>query len=806
MTLKQRLVRANISNPDGSAAPYAAVQATLTTYEVDGMLIVPTVVRGQTDATGTCLLELWPNDRGVNGSQYNITATKSGALLLNVLATVPDGNSATEILLESIITPDPPPTVDAATQAVIAAQALVDEATTQADTATAKAVLTAADRVQTGLDRVQTGLDRTQTGLDRTAASDSAAAALASQTDIHDNWQAKLDAADADAAAAAGSAATATTQAGLSDIARIAAQAAQTGAEAARDAVNSTGKVFTYAEGTAAGLAATTNGQQFAVLSADSMSWTIYRRVDASTALAVGPGNYTKSYIDGFKATTTHPGLAFSVDDPNGNSAVAVTDDGTFLAHTSQTTNATITTATLGTATMTTANATNLTVSATLTSAEFDTGAGKLMSQPGHIGFVQTQDDGSNNAAWGTKEDGTLAAKAVEVGTLNGFRATATLQAGGRFRNQLNYINNYGQSLAAQSVPATALTTTQEYDNLGLVAHSTSPTYTLPLTVANTQWSSGGESPMYGTAGHLKELLAEENGLTYGINDYQLLCCNNGYGGYTMAQLCKGTAPYTAVMSQVTSGLAMAAALGKSFAHAATIWTQGEAETSTSQAAVLAALLQLASDFNVDSRAITGQYSDSVFVMRQTTSTNRHVALAELEASETSSLIKLVCPMYQFSFTDIYHIPATDSKWLGGYYGLALKRLLVDGVDWQPLKPVGHAVLGNVIDLIFNKTGLVFDTTLVPAQVNQGFTVLNGSGSPITISSIAIVKPNRVRITCASAPASGWTISYGLAAAVGKGAYVGGAGNLRDRQGDSIVYSAVSKPLHNWCVLFDYSI
>lgn len=108
-----------------------------------------------------------------------------------------------------------------------------------------------------------------------------------------------------------------------------AAQAAQTAAEAARDSVNTTNKVFTHAEGTTAGLAATTNGQQFAVLSIDNMSWKIYRRVDASTALAVGPGNYTKTYIDLFVEASAIPGgyeAAFA--DANGDCALAIKDDG----------------------------------------------------------------------------------------------------------------------------------------------------------------------------------------------------------------------------------------------------------------------------------------------------------------------------------------------------------------------------------------------------------------------------------------------------------------------------------------------
>ena len=74
-------------------------------------------------------------------------------------------------------------------------------------------------------------------------------------------------------------------------------------AEAARDSINTTGKVFTAAEGTAAGIAATTNGQQFAVLSNDLLYYGIWRN-DSGTALWLSDGR-TKAWLDllGFDTT-----------------------------------------------------------------------------------------------------------------------------------------------------------------------------------------------------------------------------------------------------------------------------------------------------------------------------------------------------------------------------------------------------------------------------------------------------------------------------------------------------------------------
>src|SRR5690606_33391053 len=121
-----------------------------------------------------------------------------------------------------------------------------------------------------------------------------------------------------------------------------------------------------------------------------------------------------------------------------------------------------------------------------------------------------------------------------------------------------------------------------------------------------------------------------------------------------------------------------------------------------------------------------------------------------------------------------------------------------------PLKPVHHAVVGNVIDMQFNKEGLVFDTTLFPAQANMGFTVHDAGGAAVSVSSVSIVAPDRVRILCASAPQPGWRVKYGHIQTVGKANWTGCGGNLRDRQGDSLVYAG--NPMHNWCVIFNYEV
>ena len=160
--------------------------------------------------------------------------------------------------------------------------------------------------------------------------------------------------------------------------------------------------------------------------------------------------------------------------------------------------------------------------------------------------------------------------------------------------------------------------------------------------------------------------------------------------------------------------------------------------------------------------------------------------------------------MYQFDYFDASHIVAESSKWLGGYYGLVYKRVVIDGKKWEPLKPVSHSITGTSIDLFFNKNNLTLDTVLVPMQANYGFDVLNDVGGVVAINSVTVIAPNRIRITCAGSPSVKWHVRYGHNTATGKGVFTGGCGNLRDRQGDSVIY--FNKPLHNWCVIFNYSL
>lgn len=122
---------------------------------------------------------------------------------------------------------------------------------------------------------------------------------------------AEYPAASANAAAALVS----KTAAGVSETNALASKVA---AESARDSINTTSKVFTSAEGTSAGIAATTNGQQFSVLSADLLSYGIWRN-NSGAALWLS-GGYTKAYFDSFSrlADPSQYGYSWGVQGSDG--------------------------------------------------------------------------------------------------------------------------------------------------------------------------------------------------------------------------------------------------------------------------------------------------------------------------------------------------------------------------------------------------------------------------------------------------------------------------------------------------------
>lgn len=411
--------------------------------------------------------------------------------------------------------------------------------------------------------------------------------------------------------------------------------------------------------------------------------------------------------------------------------------------------------------------------------------------------------DGSDRVSFAVLNDGTTKVASLEVDRVNGLPIDDLLAGSkksfGNFNAELVFFNNTGQSLGEGSDGD--ITTTQEYDNIGFPALSTDPTTFLPLTVANTQvhheiHGNRHESPMYAALGIIKERILADYGVNYTEQKYQLLAANNAISALSIQALSKGSTSYNAAISQAQAGYNIAQNEGRTFKAGAVFWTQGESNGGTDPTIYANLLKQYIADYNADIKSITGQ-SDRVILICCQTAAAINSALGQLKAHDTSADVFVATPIYFLNTYDGLHIKAYGAKILGGFYGLAYKRVVLDGEDWQPLKPISHTKQGKILNIKFNvpTAPIVFDTSAVAAKTNMGFTLVDSLDNPIAINSVSIINFDTVKIVADTPVPIGAKLRY---------AYAGGGGNLRDSQGNDITY--YDTPMHNYCVHFEYNV
>ncbi len=360
---------------------------------------------------------------------------------------------------------------------------------------------------------------------------------------------------------------------------------------------------------------------------------------------------------------------------------------------------------------------------------------------------------------------------------------------------QLNMFQITGQSLAEGGNGA-PVTTAQEYDNVMFTLLENNPAAYVPAVNVTTNL----ESPMYGQIGHLKALIAAQEG----ASNYQMLGCNNGVGSASILILDKGGATFDIAMSQVTAAKSIADGQGRSFRFRAVSYVQGETDNAMSRTDYKSAIMKLATNYSHSGKLSAKQAEDVVFITSQVCSnTLPNVALAQLDAAIEHPLIYLSTPLYPLNFdVDGRHLLAPSAKVLGGYMAIVYKRVVVDGGQWEPLRPISHVQDGNDVTITFNVPSgpLVLDTTLIQAQTNYGFSAADSGGTPIAVTGVVLVGTDKVKITTASPVPSGGYINYAQTTQTEPVRSLGGCGNLRDSQGDTITYTGW--PMHNWCVLF----
>lgn len=392
----------------------------------------------------------------------------------------------------------------------------------------------------------------------------------------------------------------------------------------------------------------------------------------------------------------------------------------------------------------------------------------------------------------------------------------------------ITHVISYGQSLSQGFFNKPVLSTRQRYSSLrfnggvraqdGVQSEGVEVAYKQFVPLVETQWGDKAETPTSGTLNMAMQLIEQENLQSHTELPYRFIGSAPGEGSMDIATLSAPGRYYSQLLRDIAQGKRLADAQGKTYGVGAITWTQGEADDSsqTSIPTYIAKLRSLRADVDRDAKALTGQKQDVEMITYQV-ATHRHfdqryphIALALLEASHEDPHIHLAVPMYLFRYVDGGHTDNRSTEWMGAYYGLVLKRILIDKQTWTPLEPLNWRREGTTAVLRFNVPAppLRWDTTQVAGNSDYGFSLRLPSGDLLPIQSVSITGPDEVSITAKSPIPAGTHIEYAFNGVGVAGSRYGPRGNLRDSQGDVIRFNdgRESMRLDNWCVIFDVQL
>jgi hypothetical protein len=391
----------------------------------------------------------------------------------------------------------------------------------------------------------------------------------------------------------------------------------------------------------------------------------------------------------------------------------------------------------------------------------------------------------------------------------------------------INHIIGYGQSLMEGDYATPALsTTTRTYarmfsggvrpeDNAAGASPAPSTSYisiTAMVEAAGGR-NSSGETPLSGCVDMIAQLLLAENGIDLTqANMLKLLGSNAAMGGRSQAQLQSGSTYWTDWQNHVSHGSADAVASSQTYAAVAAIHSQGEADYQAGtykeawkagQIAMLAGMTSYAQTVNGNSRPLP-------MIMAQTMThlvlgkTDPVIARAQEELSREQKWMALF-PIHFMTYYsgDNIHLTNTSQRWQGAYFGLYLKRWLIDKIKLAPLSPTRIERLGASVVLTFPMQPgqkLVWDTTFNADPGNYGFTITDAYGNALTLAAAPrIIAPNKVVLT----PTSG-IIGHVRCGWIGT-AYKG-VTCLRDDSPLVFDPSGINKPMYQWAPIFERKV
>jgi len=347
----------------------------------------------------------------------------------------------------------------------------------------------------------------------------------------------------------------------------------------------------------------------------------------------------------------------------------------------------------------------------------------------------------------------------------------------------LKIVGDSGQSLDVGSQGAPAISTTTENANAFLI--------NVPggALTALFRDSSGPQRP----ALSMMYRIADANaGQRYAST-------TNGMGAQTISQLSKGgsSGMYENTIAAMNAAKTAEIAAGGTVLIDPFHFIQGEQDQvgGTAFGTYKSRVLQYRTDLSND----TNGGIPIPFIMSQTATwayygTEARIGLAQLDLARTLPDVYALA-QYQLPYaSDGLHMTRV------GYYRLGelharIHNAVTSGLGWKPFAPKTRVLNPSSIVLKFDvpSGSLAFDTTVVAAQPNYGFSL---SGTAATITSVTITASDEITIGI-SQPITepGSAVGYGVKYGTGPG-----LGNLRDSE------TAVSKydnaPLANWALHF----
>lgn len=376
---------------------------------------------------------------------------------------------------------------------------------------------------------------------------------------------------------------------------------------------------------------------------------------------------------------------------------------------------------------------------------------------------------------------------------------------------ELNHLLCTGQSLSVGSQGKPTLSKTQPFANqmfsTGVLAGGTNLTTLAPLVEGAVETMSSG------LANLVTQLARDEvfKGRAPPEDSHDLLVSCHGVGGWAYSKLKKGTVPYQNGMAQVAAAKAIALAAGQSYGVRGVTVIHGESDHVAGNTHYAQDLAEWQADYEADVVALTGQTLPVPMFHSQMSSWTRYgqavstIPTQQLAASIASGgKLQLVGPKYFMPYADGVHLTNHGYRQLGEYFAKAYRSAILEGIPWEPLRPIAVSRVGAKITVRFHVPvpPLVLDTALVKDPGSYGFDFVDSALKTPKILTVALAGPDTVELTLAAEPTgNNMLIRYaykGVPTALA-GPQTGARGNLRD---SDTTPSRHGYALYNWAVHF----